>query len=53
MSEVIKKKKLFERNLITRPSIICGASGARCGFSVTIGTDGVFGIARPRSIIAG
>lgn len=38
---------------LTRPSTITGASGARWGLSITIGTDGAFGMARPRSIIAG
>lgn len=37
---------------LTRPSMICGASCARCGL-FTIGTDCVVGMARPRSIIAG
>lgn len=42
-----------KRKALTRPSTIIVASGGRWGLSVTIGTDGAFGMARPRSIIAG
>lgn len=52
------KKQLKANNFIsdrklTRPSMICTWSWVRCGLSLMIGTDCVFGIARPRSIIAG
>lgn len=40
-------------NQLTRPSIIVTWSLERSGLSLIIGTDWVFGMARPRSIIAG
>lgn len=44
---------LREHKLLTRPSMYCGGSCTRCGFSATMGTDCIFGMARPRSNMAG